>query len=1080
MRAGPGNMIRLVSGILLFSQSVSGEFNGEKILFYDDAYSVQYGGDVEPALQYFVAQGFRRLDTAELKEWIEKRVEKNTCVGTAILQVSDITSKELAEPWDKTSAIYRYCEAGGRWVAPAGNTLYYFEGLNDFTITSQDAYIPDSKKFITALFGVKRVYGLRGKGRKITELGKVWGLKDADFVWSKFLIQGVPPESVRPLVIGEDGKASQLWQANVNPKYPHSGLIGLCVYMNGFEPLLEAIYRLCVFDGKPVEVPKVDWRPKPVVRDYDIHISSVIGGIPRKAFQRGEVIPLRLRVSGTRYSGQEVRVKMVDGDRILWEQNFPAKKRSGLLANIAIPTSRFRCGNYIVSAEIPGKYEKQETWSVCPARRNSSLPWFVCKMHRKNPRREEIALQYLRKKNLNAMIFDLYQLEGADKKLKTAARLGNYLDLLLRLNLNASARPTAMNLYTNNDDEKVVLYDGSELKHGTRAILSWRAFRERSLDQYRNSLRRQTELLRKTRSPVLVPYFTTNDDGSMGGNFDFNKRTMEEYTRRTRLNRKSLPPLKKMPSGHSVFMPEVERGVIPDDHPWLEYFRYHCSNYSEISRASMEGIQSGWPGSLVADTGCMAGPLYVPRGFYPPLSVTTLNTASFYQYLFWFHAYPFGIEAARMGNRDKPVGLVISASWIDWGSVFQRGVFYRTLAEAPRFIGLWSLDARREKRWDREEESWDEMASISAKLQPISTFINRQQTVRRRAALFFGLAQNCFDLSDKHMRPYYMRTALANFQRAGAKLDLIATEEVMNGVLPDYDAVFISGHRWMTEGVKKRFEDYIADGGSVIVDSRTSIVIEGAAKASIPFGTGLNDLAKPAAVEQCLSLVSRFLKPEVMLAESPDTLIRINRVDRTPIAWVLDAESHAEIQTVHRMHTEDWADGTYRSMKKWASQEPAIEKVIRLRKPFHAYDLFARKKIQLKKAGAEWRSGRLTTDFYGAKPLALYERQIGAFRSTTATFSIEGGETCVAYFELRSKDDSLVRGTVPALVTVHQPDGKEAWEYGGPTCIEEGLLTVKIQTAINDLTGDWRVVVEECCTGQEAEASFKLESDVEN
>ncbi|MDP7132214.1 MAG: hypothetical protein QF437_17080, partial [Planctomycetota bacterium] len=81
------------------------------------------------------------------------------CVGTAILQVSDITSKELAEPWDKTSAIYRYCEAGGRWVAPAGNTLYYFEGLNDFTITSQDAYIPDSKKFITALFGVKRVYG---------------------------------------------------------------------------------------------------------------------------------------------------------------------------------------------------------------------------------------------------------------------------------------------------------------------------------------------------------------------------------------------------------------------------------------------------------------------------------------------------------------------------------------------------------------------------------------------------------------------------------------------------------------------------------------------------------------------------------------------------------------------------------------------------------------------------------------------------------------------------------------------------------------------------------------------------------
>jgi hypothetical protein len=1065
-------MIRLLSSILLFSPFVTAEFKGEKILFYDDAYSVQYGGVMEPALQYFAAQSFRRLDTVGLKEWIEDGLKRKTCAGTTVLQISDITSKELAEPWDKTSVIYRYCAAGGRWVAPGGNTFYSFEGRNDFTITNQDAYIPDSKKFITSLFGAKRVYGLKGKGRKITVLGKAWGLKDADSVWTRYLTTGMPPESVRPLIVSDDGKVSQLWHANINPKYPHSGLIGMCLYLRDFEPMLEAIYRLCVFDGKPVEAPKVEWRPKQVALDYDIQISSVIGGIPRKAFQRGEIIPVRLQVSGTRYSGEEVRLKIQDGDRILWEQTFPRKRRTGLIANIEVPTSRFRCGDYIVSAEIPDKLEKRATYFVCPARRNSSLPWFVCKMHRKNPRREEVALRYLRKKNLNAMIFDLYQLENADKDKKTAARLGNYLDLLLRLNLSASARPTAINLYANEDVERVVLYDGSALKHGTRAILSWRAFKERHLDKYRNSLRRQTELLRKTRSPVLVPYFTTNDDGSMGGNFDFNERTMAEFTKRTRLERKSLPPLKKMPAGHSVFMPEVEPGVVPDKHPWLEYFRYHCSNYSEISRASMEGIQSGWPGSLVADTGCMAGPLYVPRGFYPPLSIPTLNTASFYQYLFWFHAYPFGIEAARMGNRDKPVGLVISASWIDWGRIFQRGVFYRTLAEAPKFIGLWSMDARREQRWDREEESWDEMASISAKLQPISSFINRQQIIPRHAAMFFGLAQNCFDTSDKHLRPYYIRTALANFQRVGAKLDLIATEEVMNGILPNYDAIFISGHRWMTEGAKKRFEDYVVSGGSVILDSRTSINIKGAVKAKTPFGTGLNDVAESSAFEQCKSLVSRFLKPEIMLAESPNTLIRVNRVGRTPVAWVLDAESHAEIKTLNRMHSEDWDNGTYRSMKEWAGKEPRVEKVIRVKEPYYAYDLYAMKEIPLTENDSGWRTGKLTTEFYGAKPLALYEQQLGALRSITAAHSIKGGESFVAYFELRSKDDALLRGTVPAVVTVQQPNGKEAWEYGGPACIEDGLLAVKIQTAINDLSGAWKVVVKECCTGQKAEASF--------
>jgi hypothetical protein len=276
------------------------------------------------------------------------------------------------------------------------------------------------------------------------------------------------------------------------------------------------------------------------------------------------------------------------------------------------------------------------------------------------------------------------------------------------------------------------------------------------------------------------------------------------------------------------------------------------------------------------------------------------------------------------------------------------------------------------------------MASISAKLQPISDFINRQQIVPRRGALFLGLAQTCFDLSDKHMRPYFVRTSLANFQRAGAKLDLIGTEEVMQGILPDYEVIFIPGHRWMTEGVKRRLEDHIVNGGTVVVDNRTSIDIKGAIKAKIPFGSGLHDVAMSANIEQSKSLVSRYLKPELLLADSPETLIRINHVGQTPIAWVLDVESHSELQTIHRMHSEDWNDGTYRSMNQWAKKEPLVEKAIRVRKPYYAYDLFAMNEIKLQDKDNEWRSGKLTTEFYGAKPLALLQQQVGELRSTTS------------------------------------------------------------------------------------------------
>lgn len=1048
----------------------------ERILFYDGTYSVRYAGDIEPAINYFTAYGFKLMNTPQLLKWIEEKIKGRACYNTVVLQLSDITPNGLAEPWDKTSPLYRYCENGGRWVAPAGNTLYAFEGANDFNIFEHDAYVKDTDKYITRCFGIHPVYGLKGKGRVLTPEGKTWGLSEDSDKWMKYLQIGVPCNDVTPLVISEEGNAALAWYKNVNSNYPYSGLVGTCINLSNYEPVLRLIHRLCIFDGKDVNIQAKDWKAKDKIQDFAVKFNPAQGGIPRKAFQRGEIIPLSIDVYGNKYAGQEIKVQLRLNENVVWGKNYPTNKLKTFSTQEPIDTTLFRCGEYLLEGFIDGQKINQENIWICPERRNNSFPFLVGKGHRRNSSREDLALKYIRDNNVNAMIYDLYQFEGAWTNSKTMAILGNYLDLLLRNNLMVSARPTAMNLYTDKPDEKLILYDGTTHKHGVNhEALSWRGFVANYLDEYREGLRRQVSLLRNSKSPAIIPYFFTNDDGSMGGNYDFNPITMTELQKKTRLTKNDLPPMNKMKEGNNVFMPVVSPGIIDDNNPWLQYFRYHCGNYNRICQAAMEGIESGWPGSLVADAGCMSGPLYIPRGFYPPLSAKAYNTASFYQYLFWLHQYPFAIETALMNNRNKPVGIFISASLIAWGPEFQRGVLYRILAESPKFIGLYHLDDRKKVYFEQEEATWQGTNAVAGKIAKISEFLKLQETTHEKGALFFGLAQNCFRSKDPHTRPFYMSTALENFQRAGTKLDLISTEEIMQGILSQYKIVFINDHQWMTKGEKKAFEDYVARGGVVVTDSNTTINIKGAIKADGPFGEGLNDLGKPERIERCRKYVDTYLNPSLVKPISENTIVRVNQINRVPIAWVFDVESDEELRGLQKAQSDDWNTGVYKYLKARVAISPDSNKKILIKAGYFAYDLWNNKELFLEKSKKDgWNIGELTIERLSANPIVLYQDKIHKIISSNSPGSLACGDTLIAGFELLSDKNTPVRGLVPAEVAVYAPDGKEVWEYGGNTVIDNGVLTVRFSMAVNDAPGKWKIIAKELCSGKSAEVIFDL------
>lgn len=1052
----------------------------ERIVYFDAKYDVIFAQQIDEVTRYFTLQGFKLMDTPALKDWMQKKVQNGTCSGSVVLQLSDVTPFALVEPWNKSSLLFRYCEDGGRYVAPSGTALYAFEGEDDITIGRQAQETDPKHLYLTSVFGIRYVYDIGEKGYTLTESGRAWGLPEGP--WMKLLLEGKPPEDVTVIhVKSADDKAAMMWLKTVNPQKPNSGFIGMCVMLCAHEPLLEAIYRACVFNGTAIQsVPKVDWRNSTAEPDFGVRFSMKAGSVERRAYQRGETIPLRMEVFGKGYKGEAAALRLCADKEVVWEAKYTRQERRSIVISEALDTSDLRSGEYALECAVEGREAVRETLWICPSRRLNSFPWFIYKDHRANPHREQMTLRYLRDHSLNVCIADLHELAHAYTNATMSERLGRYLDLLLRENLSAMARPDALNLYAdeNRKEEQVVLPDGQVKAFGPRKAMGWRGFRDGHLPEYRDSLRRMAAVLRESGSPAIVPIFHTNDDGSMLGEYDFNEVTLADFEKRTGVSRDSLPPVKQIDMGpygnRTAFMPQVPPGVVDNDHPWLRFMRYHAGNYALINQAAMEGLQSGWPGCLVGDLGCMSGPMYISRGYYSPVFAKPFNMASFYEYPFWFHHFPFSMEVARMGNRGKPVSVVCSASYTAWGRVFQRGFIYRILAEAPQCVAFWNLDARKPELKDLEAESYETLKDIGARVASVGEFLKRAHPRRHKGALLFPLEQVCFKANDLHSANAYMRTGLENFHRAGAKLDFLCTEEVMAGKAADYSIVFVNGVQWLTKGVKARLEEYIRTGGVVVTDAATTVPIDGAVKAEGAFAASDADLGKAQCVALCRKYVEQYLQPEIVTAASPDTVVNVVETGDVPLAWIIDVESEEEVKALRQAQDSDWSFGVPKYLKAREAAKPRVRKTFRVREGYTAYELWSNREVPLTPAGKGWRTGEIETQFYGAVPLALYRDRIQNLRIESNDQLALRGNPFSLQVKLLSERKTLVRGIVPVEVKVYNPDGKEAWEYGSNGIIEDGLLAVKVNLARNDPFGKWRVTVRELCSGKQTAATLAV------
>ena len=1020
--------------LLLTACTVKAEIN-KKILFVDDDYYARYAGDTKTAERYFIAQGFTPMNAVQILDFMRN----GTAPGSVILSLTDVSPKIWAEPYDKSCAIYQYCLKGGRFVAPGGNTLSSFIGKDDIFTKDFSTKYNYQKNFMRNVFGVESGYGLRGKDRKLTDYGKTWGLNRNFPQWAAYLDLGVYSKSVTPLVTVQNGTVALAYYKNYNPKYPYSGLIGACFNLRNHLPTLEGIYRLCLFDGTPIAaVPKVDYREKKAPQK-DFEIKTTINNIPRNIFECGETIPVTVITN----KKDAYKIDAVDEKGNVFKD---------------LNTALWKEGYYTIRCTVNGKIKDSKQIYIAAKRKNQEFPIFIWKSARPHLKREKSAAAFIRKNYLNTCIDDIHQMTG--HKLD---RLGNVIDETLRYNQLFSARTSTINMFTDSKDDQLVLYSNKVHYHGkNHPSASSRAVAAKP-ERLKARQSAQIKQLLDAQAPNFSGLTVANDDGSMLGNFDFNPKTMADFEAKTNVKRSDLPKFIKVNHGNQLYFPVVEKGIIPYDHPFLQYFRYHTSNYSKIAEETVKSSH----GVTVGDIGLMSGPIYPGRGFYPPISHKNYTINTFYNYTFWYSALAFNIEFAKTAGRSKPWGAVVSAHYTPWGKEFQKGILYRLIANAPGYIGLWHLDESTDTTSPQFKSTWQGTNDVGKKLAEAGSFYKMQSPLPRKCAFLYDIAQICFQVNMKEAYPYSRYCAVENFRRAGGNADIITSEEVMDGILKNYDMIIIHDTQWMTDKVRDKLIDYIKQGGKVIADKYVTIDIPGMEKSPHTFGMGLSHIGANYCTAQYAPFIKKYKLEQTVSTDINAVLYHNEMPDKTPLVWVLDCESNAERRNCQTAMSKNWKIGAFNYLTETAQKTGLREHKLKIRDNVYVYDLFNHCEIPVVNGTASVKLNMLD-----AVPLLLLKDKISAV-DIKSNKEVVRGKILTAELSLKNADGKFIKGMVPAQIKVTK-NGEELWAYGGNVIFKDGKASFSITVPVNETAAVWDISIKEFASGKTASIKMNI------
>jgi len=1072
----------------------------DRTVFYDPRYDTAWNTRPEEIAAWFEQRGFTVRNAEDLAAWMAGRIAAGA-YGSVVVMGMGLAPASVVTPLDETCLLRRYMDAGGRVVWTGDTALYV---VQDPTGPSRSV----GEAGMGKVLGMTCDWGMwRGKAQ-FTDVGKRWGLASPGSA-----VRAARREEVTLCMSGDpkEGNAA-IWLKTTNPRYPLSGFITSVGVLDGRnQGALQDFYRLALFTGEPVTIPKVETGAAPA--KLALELQTMARDVPRRALVRGETAEVAVALTAAPGVSGEARVTVVltpDAPRlrtyVMARKGIAAaqetlaayRRRTGLpslysaaakaelhpgravtVALARLPTADLAVGDYELRAEtahpaLAGPVVTAAPFAVCPEPRRDRVQFVMRGRVPENAYRRFGHLD-----RLKAM--------GEDLQIGVTVDAGLF-DALLRNDQAFLAGYNSPNLLT----ELRKGAQGEDYPNpwgGGRAGLkgvAGQACRD-------NALRTCAEVARRLAPyPAFSRVFLVNDDFSARGGWDYNPENVKEFKAKTGLD--APIPAEFLAGKLPARVSRIKRppGVVPDDDPWLLWNEFLCRDVlGGFNNAEQAGFEAGCPGAIVWSVpGGAQFPLFMPQsGQYPPLNFGRdfgLKGAGFYAYLsYWGPSlqYLYWSEVARMGARDAPVWCMPDAGGDARHYIRNQG--HILLAAGVRGIAYFVY------AWTKEQGR-REHADLGALLERFGPLLHRLRPAPKAAGMLLPFS-DAVSSTGKPVGSW--ANVFVNLLLAHVDVEPVAEEELAAAA---YRLILLSDVQHLRASTVSTLEKFAAAGGTVLCDSACKVEFEGARELPIRFGTGsIWEYAKPERLEP----VRQALAEHGALAydsPQPTTVVRpFVSGDGVRYLYAVQVDTNEEY-CFYRKNV--YEPNTFKKQLQATPEE--LDAFLREHGMMHYLQdgeiTVAFPAGDLPEGGVVvdvYRGQVLTSVPHGGGKLAVTApvRRFGGVLLALLPSAVQGvevvaqpapegarpqavrrGDRLAITASVLGRAGAVMPGSHPLHVELKDPDGNVRRELTGHYASQAGRITLSFVPARNHPPGAWRLTVTELLAGRSGALRFEV------
>ena len=500
---------------------------------------------------------------------------------------------------------------------------------------------------------------------------------------------------------------------------------------------------------------------------------------------------------------------------------------------------------------------------------------------------------------------------------------------------------------------------------------------------------------------------------------------------------------------------------------WLDFTRWRTTIMGDAFRELQRTIHRVDPDQIAYSQ------VYewaaISDGCYPPEQGHGVDVLSTHAYTdrqlgMWYPAHE--TDAMRTGAWDKPLWMLPTWAMDLMPEDGVRACVYSTLARKVEGL-TWPLD------WFL---TWPQAEEVSQRILPISAALAKTQKVRDRVGIFSSRDQHLVYFAeevDDGRRPGRSYAGRLNDVWLSAMAlhmpaSYVTEEDLFSGAADEHRVLITAGLTYARPKTVDALEEFIADGGAVIIDADSTVEIDGAHQLSFSFVDWFSRSRRGHELYQDYSDRRRFdeyvrphlpelreaLKPHVQpVAECDNPMFMVTEqgADAGRYIWAVNmAQQDRMEETGERWHLVDSSANL--------TLPPG---------DYVAYDVFNQHRLDDRDLELDLAKGDAA--LFALLPRAVEGVDLAATRW-------DDKPALQLSLEVHGAEGEAIDAVIPLQVRIIQPDGSVFRDLSRAT--RHGRFSEDLPVGSITMPGTWTIEVTELLSGRSASAEVLVRRDI--